>query len=94
MDEIRGEYFAEMVKQKSVHLTSFVITYSSKNKGGQWMFSRFGKTKKTLIVTVSLLFTLQTGLSTALAGDTLPYTGDSATGLNQPTQHGYTANDI
>ncbi|ULT56693.1 endo-beta-N-acetylglucosaminidase [Neobacillus drentensis] len=59
------------------------------------MFSRMGKTKKTLIVTISALFTLQAGFATsALAGDTLPYTGSSATGLNQPTQHGYTSNDI
>ncbi|MFF2449862.1 FIMAH domain-containing protein [Neobacillus sp. NPDC058068] len=59
------------------------------------MFSRMGKTKKSLIFTVSMLFTLQTSFSsTALAGDTLPYTGDSVIKLNQPTQHGYTANDI
>lgn len=59
------------------------------------MLSRLGKKKKTLIVTISALFTLQASFSsTALAGDTLPYTGSSATGLNQPIQHGYTANDI
>ncbi|TCN27501.1 endo-beta-N-acetylglucosaminidase [Mesobacillus foraminis] len=59
------------------------------------MLSRLGKKNKTLIVTISALFTLQASFSsTALAGDTLPYTGSSATGLNQPTQHGYTANDI
>ena len=59
------------------------------------MFSRLGRIKKTLIVTLSMLLILQISFSsTALAGDTLPYTGKSATGLNQPTQHGYTANDI
>ncbi len=58
------------------------------------MFSKWGKTKKTLIVTVIMLFMLLAGLSPALAGDTLPFTGDSATGLNQPTQHGYTVNHI
>ena len=59
------------------------------------MFSRLVKKKKTLIATISMLFTLQASFSSsALAGDTLPYTGGSATGLNQPTQHGYTSNDI
>ncbi|MGD6940991.1 endo-beta-N-acetylglucosaminidase [Cytobacillus gottheilii] len=59
------------------------------------MLSKLKKSKKPLIVTFSLLFALQTGFSsTALAGDTLPYTGSSATGVNQPTQHGYTANEI
>jgi endo-beta-N-acetylglucosaminidase D len=59
------------------------------------MFSRLGKTKKSLIVSASMLLALQTSFSTtALAGDTLPYTGDSSTGVSQPTQHGYTANDI
>lgn len=64
------------------------------NKGGQWMFGHWRKPKKSLIVLVLMLFTLQVNLSSALAGDTLPFTGDSATGLNQPAQHGYTANDI
>jgi endo-beta-N-acetylglucosaminidase D len=59
------------------------------------MFSRLGKTKKSVIVSASMLLALQTSFSTtALAGDTLPYTGDSSTGVSQPTQHGYTANDI
>ena len=30
----------------------------------------------------------------ALAGDTLPYTGESALGTNEPTSHGYRAEDL
>src|SRR6478736_6580829 len=45
-----------------------------------------------LVLTTALLG--QVLASSVYAGDTLPYTGESAKGVNQPYQHGYTAAQI
>lgn len=45
-----------------------------------------------MVLTTALLG--QVVASSVYAGDTLPYTGESAKGVNQPYQHGYTSAQI
>jgi len=49
--------------------------------------------KATAMVLASALL-IPAGAPSVLAGDTLPYTGESAKGPNQPYQHGYTSAQI
>ncbi|MCK0470151.1 endo-beta-N-acetylglucosaminidase [Halalkalibacter sp. APA_J-10(15)] len=54
-----------------------------------------GQKRWRLVAIVFVMILVSAGISPrVLAGDTLPYTGDQATGANQPTQHGYTSHDI
>ncbi|MFD1173426.1 endo-beta-N-acetylglucosaminidase [Oceanobacillus picturae] len=57
-------------------------------------FHRKKAFRKTFVLLVATVLMVQMFATVAFAGDTLPYTGESATGEKQPTQHGYTSHDI